>query len=741
MSSTPRSQKIQSILEARRPMAEKVHQADETLNQIESQIRNFKQFIQQYASRLDPEAASAVSALLPDTDQILAGIEHERGRLRLLAGRYKRLTLNIGVAGRARQGKSWFLQKLTGLTPDEIPSGDQGHCTGAPSVIINHDSEITYADITFHTSRSFLHDVVAPFFDRLGLGTPPASIAEFRSATISLTANPNSKDPTTDEAFLEKLIFFQKNIGDYEKYLTGQTVRASKEEIRGWIAQDDKEGKRKDAEGKPYSKWVAVQMASVYCRFPHQDLGSIAVADTPGIGDFVSGSDDRLVSMIGKNLDSIIFLRMPEPIGALIKPEDTALHSVVTRSIPDIPINAWSYFIINKNLSSKGKNLDQIPRFQELLEGSPIRTKKTLVVNCSDQTDVASSFDLILNDIAGNLHFLDQSLFNLQAETINAVASNISLFAAKAANVLPKANLLQPEENELEEHFSKVWLNFGNKFKDLVGSYKLCRNELDREFLAALSSVFATLDEGPKLPEPSEIDFLSANMKLATWSNEKLLELRVKMASSFESIDTSLHACFEKLRNEVLEILLSDSGGKLASLIVDNKISPWQMLMDRWIGLRKGNEMRHAIELFMTAGLSFRGFIQPRVRHCLDVFDSDCDEAKPFCHSAGDTSAQIKDKIELAWQKASYNCKSQIEDMAKEPAMARFTALEDFREAVINMGGEAQAQAAWRLFYTHYRADIWPKEFSQLAADTALRKEWDEAVSSLSESSKSLFAL
>lgn len=735
---SPRSEKIRSILEARRPMSERVQKADETLNHIESQIRSFKQFIPQYANRLDPEAASAVSALLPDTDQLLAGIAHEKGRLALLAGRYSRPSLNIGVAGRARQGKSWFLQKLTGLTPDEIPSGDQGHCTGAPSVIINHDSEITYAEIAFHTSHSFLNNVIAPFFDRLDLGTPPASIAEFGRATISLTPNPNSKDRTTDEAFLKKLSFFQKNIGDYEQYLTGQTLRASKEEIRGWIAQDDKEGKRKDSKGKDYSKWVAVQMATVYCRFPHKDLGSIAVADTPGIGDFVSGSDDRLVSMIGKNLDSIVFLRMPEAIGALIKPEDTALHSVVTRSIPDIPINAWSYFIINKNLSDKGNNLDQIPRFQELLEDSPIRTKKTLVVNCSDQTDVASSFDLILNDIAGNLNFLDQSLFDLQTDTIKALASNISLFAEKAAKVLPKAALLQPEEDLLEDLFGEVWDNLGMKLKDLVGTYKCCRNEPDQEFLAALSSVFATLDEGPKLPEPSEIDHLSANMTLATWSNEKLLELRVNMASSFESIDSSLHSCFEKLRNDVLEILLSDSGGKLASLVADDEARSWQILMDRWSGLRKGEEMRHAIELFMTSGLSFRGFIQPRVRHCLDVLDNDCPVAAPFCHSAGNTSAEMKDKIELAWQRACFNCKSEIEEMAKEPAMARFAAIEDFREAIVHTGGAAQAMTAWLSFYRQNRPDIWPKEFSQVAADTALRKDWEKTVRSLSEASKHL---
>ncbi len=99
MTTSSRSEKIRSILEARRPMAEKVRTADEALNQLETQIREFKRFIPSYASRLDSEAASAVSALLPDTDQLLAEIALEKSKLALLAGRYSRPTLNIGVVG------------------------------------------------------------------------------------------------------------------------------------------------------------------------------------------------------------------------------------------------------------------------------------------------------------------------------------------------------------------------------------------------------------------------------------------------------------------------------------------------------------------------------------------------------------------------------------------------------------------------------------------------------------------
>ncbi len=730
MTTTPRSEKIRSILEARRPMAERVQKADETLNRIESQIRSFKQFIPQYANRLDPEAASAVSALLPDTDDLLAGIAHEKGRLALLSGRYSRPTLNIGVVGQARQGKSQLLQSITGLSPNEIPSGDGGHCTGAPSVVVNHQGE-TFANLTFHSESSFLENVIQPFFARLNLTGCPSMIEGLKTTPIPKEGSEEArKYGATETEHLKKLLIFQENIDSYKDLLGGAKRRIEKDQIRDFVAQED-------LLKKPIYKWIAVQLAEIYCEFPHADVGNIALADTPGLGDFQSGAEQRLAATIGSRLDSALMLRLPPSVGAVVKPEDTGLHDLIQQAVPDLTADDWSYFVIN---TYPAKSPD-VAFFESELRKSAIKTRSVHKVDVGNTTEVAAFLDQLLNEISANLKGLDQQLFEKQLQSLKTLTATIATFAEKAGNVLPKAALLQPEDTLLEDLFGEVWDNLGKQLKDLVGTYKSCRNEPDQEFLAALSSVFANLDEGPKLPAPNIIDRLAANMTLATWSNEKLLELRVNMASSFESIDSSLHSCFEKLRNDVLEILLSDTGGKLASLVADNKVTSWQILMDRWIGLRKGDEMRHAIELFMSSGLSFRGFIQPRVRHCLDVLDSDCPQAAPFRHAPGDTSAEMKDKIELAWQKACFNCKSKIEDMAKEPAMARFAAVEDFRESIVHMGGQAQAKTAWLSFYKQNRPDIWPKEFSQMAAETALRKEWDETVRSLSETSKSLFDL
>jgi hypothetical protein len=141
--------------------------------------------------------------------------------------------------------------------------------------------------------------------------------------------------------------------------------------------------------------------------------------------------------------------------------------------------------------------------------------------------------------------------------------------------------------------------------------------------------------------------------------------------------------------------------------------------------------MTQAIDYLLKAGLSFRGFIQPRVRGCLNVLDSESKESEPFCYSAGDTADIVIEKLEMAWEKVCYNSKWKIEELAKEPAVSRFAVVEDFLDSILHSGGEERAKGLWRLFYYENRAQIWPDQFAQLEADTRLRREWENAVSGL----------
>ncbi len=282
----------------------------EILNGIESQVRQFKEFVPSYARRLDAEAAARINALLPESEEMVREVGEEKSKLALLSARFTRPTLNIGVAGRAGQGKSTLIQRLSGLTKAEIPSGSGGHCTGAPSIIVNRDSGETFAEINFHTAPGFLQNVIAPFFEHLRLGNAPYTLDEFATMPIPETVPVGASDLTTDTEYLRKLREFRSRLPMYRDRLTGETHRVTRAEIRSFVAQQEEQ---KNEFGEPISlwNWVAVRMATIYCPFPHSDLGAVALADTPGLGDFLSGAEERLIATVGQTLDAVLFVRRP----------------------------------------------------------------------------------------------------------------------------------------------------------------------------------------------------------------------------------------------------------------------------------------------------------------------------------------------------------------------------------------------------------------------------------------------
>src|SRR4051794_15098818 len=68
---------------------------------------------------LPPELRGMLQALelTPMHQQVAQAVE----RLRVVQARLSRETLNIGVTGQARVGKSTFLQSISGLGDDQVP--------------------------------------------------------------------------------------------------------------------------------------------------------------------------------------------------------------------------------------------------------------------------------------------------------------------------------------------------------------------------------------------------------------------------------------------------------------------------------------------------------------------------------------------------------------------------------------------------------------------------------------------
>lgn len=169
-----RSGKISQILANRRPFGEKANKTVEQLRIVSAALAEFVVFVPNMLQRDIPDdSRSKISTVERRIPALQANITKQQADLQQLALRFGRGTLNIGIVGNARQGKSTFLQALTGLTSEEIPAAETDHCTGAPSLIINNKE--TYADLEFFTESGFLQEIIAPFYMQLSLTPLPTS--------------------------------------------------------------------------------------------------------------------------------------------------------------------------------------------------------------------------------------------------------------------------------------------------------------------------------------------------------------------------------------------------------------------------------------------------------------------------------------------------------------------------------------------------------------------------------------
>jgi len=307
-STTTRTGKIASIIEKRRPLAQKIERVEANLNSLSSALRNLDDRRHNLLTRVDD---SNVTTRLEEIDlaKIQSNIAAELEALGKLKVRLCRDTLNIGVVGRARQGKSRLLQSLTGLTAAEIPDGDRQHCTGVRSTIYHNPNVETYGEVWFHSERSFLDEIIAPYYEKLNLGAKPIAIEEF--ATKPLPPLPKNLPGYAEPgAMYEHLNRYHTYLEKYRHLLRElSSRRISRHEIREYVAQDTPDGHR------VFFNYLAVREVKIVCNFPNTDVGQIALVDMPGLGDTGVGDEERLMKTLGQEVDAVLFVRMPKSSG------------------------------------------------------------------------------------------------------------------------------------------------------------------------------------------------------------------------------------------------------------------------------------------------------------------------------------------------------------------------------------------------------------------------------------------
>jgi hypothetical protein len=729
--------RITKIIEKRKPLAQRIEGVEGNLKNLSAALHQLEERRNYLSTQVDDSAViGRVKGI--DFSNIQLAIASEFAALTKLKNRFSRDTINIGVVGRARQGKSRLLQSLTGLSAAEIPDGDRQHCTGVRSTIQHKPNVDTYGEVWFHTERSFLDEVISPYYEQLRLGAKPLTVEEFANKPLPPLPQdiPGYAEPG---AMYEHLKRYYSQFSQYRHLLRETSPKTiQKHQIREYVAQDTTDGKR------IFFNYLAVKEVKIKCTFPNADVGKIALVDMPGLGDTGIGDEARLIKALGNEIDFVLFVRMPKSAGDYWADVDVKLYDAARSALVELPINLWSFLVLNQTHfeSNNGDNLKNCQDLFETMEEKYITVEKCLITNCANSQETNQLLDTILDYLTKNIDALDQKYSSTCQKRLVEIYESVNAVLSKAKIVLPKNS--EDDYSEIEELFSEL---FGNNdsgwWKDIALGLQELRVQLwyqrqipDEELQEGVIAAIENCEQNKGILS-SENALQEINNRIMISSAFRAYpdyqdELRVLISHKFLSLDENLKRLIELVKNQVVNVfkskgnltILSEAEGSDFFAEIAN------IIPERLAKLKSG------FHILADFQLSYRGLILPRIRQHLDgltnispmtgQFGQISEQPDKTLAVSKDTTAEdILTALEIDYDKAINTIKPALEELVCEPNEAVYAMVEEFIDNVIR---QKDIQKEWRNFLRGVRGKIWADIFGKKEQDRQMREEWMKAV-------------
>ena len=425
-----------------------VEQLEKDVNAFEAFINQIKQEIQHsngaFADLVEkqPQFANRLSEI--QLQELKQKIMLQKDELQRLQNRFSRDSVQIAFIGQARQGKSSFLQRISGLNDDTIPSSSATDCTGAISIISNYEGnqknffevEIEYYSVLefvaavnnklsqlfpqAHLSISSLHEIPSLAHKSEFQNLEDDEVRNFKETYIdcfdiysSLVGHTN--DVKTDEKVVAELV------AKYKMY-------RSEKDIPTDFKIYKTEKKQHSGEVQVFfCKYVAVKVAYITKKFPYADAGNIVLVDTIGLGNAPTEAEDKakMFDVLKNESDAAVYIYKPSEDGASKNPKaESALLSDLHCELCDYEPEKWLVGVINKKAESKcAKKGSEYMTYLDYLESikHTFSAEKVLawceIVDAMSEQEVTDKLLIpLLQTIISNIDAIDSS-FMLKADS------------------------------------------------------------------------------------------------------------------------------------------------------------------------------------------------------------------------------------------------------------------------------------------------------------------------------------
>ncbi len=712
-----RTIQIDRIIHQRRPLAERVRAIQGHLRHLESALRDLHDLKTSILDAADPDLREWLRDLDLETQIIrtIGEIEH----LDKLRRRFDRPTINIGVIGRARQGKSRLLQSLSGLSHVEIPDGDLKHCTGVRSTIYHNPSVEPYAEVHFYSEREFLREVIAAYYADLDLGPAPESLAEFSRDDLPEATSAEASAVAGEK--YRHLRRYQTHLDAYRHLLDERAPRRIDiDAVRTYVAQED-------LDGQPQYTYLAVRDVKIICEFPHQDVGQIAMIDMPGLGDTGLGDQERMLNVLSQDVDFVFFVRMPKNMGDHIADYDVALYDLARRGLGDLPIEQWSLMVLNRTQSAdKGDNLRIAEVMRDDLQASPhIRVIDTVIADCADPEAAGPLvLDRALDYMVEHIQDLDAAYASARQDSLLRLHESTRQVLDKAAHIAGNYDLTDAESELFDGLFDQFWADITRELEQLVRAFQDQRHVPNPIFEERIAAVLDAC-EHIHLPTLEDIDALHSQFGAYNTAYDHVLHVvRNAITREFSNLDDAFRATVAEVKAEVAGVLID--AGHLGHLVDYEDGGQFLADLDALMGEDLPG-LKTALHNLYTFEISYRAFILYRIRAYLDDLNPDLTS---FVLVSPPSAQQIHDNLEIIKSEVVYHLREAVEKWLPEPNAAAFAVVEEFADQVLRAD---QTRAEWRRFFRRNRAEIWPQEFQQFGVRARIRNDWQHLLSRAAE--------
>ena len=690
---------ISAIIEKRRPVVSRIEAVELHLRTLSEALAALQdQCTMQRQKAEEAEVCDRLDQV--DTSPLQSRITIELQALAKLKKRFARNTLNIGVIGRARQGKSRLLQSLSGLTTDEIPDGDGMHCTGVRSTICHQPAAVNASgEVWFHSEQSFLKDIIAPYYETLGLGQAPLSLDAFSRQELP----PLPQDRVTfaePGAMYEHLKRYHDCFDKYAYLLDTSPERISRDQIRSYVAQDTPDGER------IYFNYLAVKEVKINCLFPHEEVGQIALIDMPGLGDTGVGDEARLVQALGQDVDVVVFVRMPKSLGDHWADVDVRLYDLARKSLPMLPLELWSFLVLN-HIGGNSPTTDNQKGCDNLMATASekhIQVAQRTITNCADDGEAERLLDSILQYMAENITQLDRQYASACQESLLKLQQAVESELAKAQQALGQASFQTNWLPLFEVLFRELWTQLANGLEILVKDLREQRYQPDFDFKQQVDVALKACKEDTGLPTLEAIELRRNDLggyPLAYYSY--LNEIRAYLSRHFLVVDEALKKGITRVKSQVADALVEQAQlGGLAEAHGAEFLDAIIQRIPEQLVPNKPSQIKFGFQILASFDLSYRGLIQHRIRRNLDNLTPDITQLQL---SDSPSASEVLSCLISLQAEAVYQCRTALDDLLDEPSQAAFAIVEEFVDRVLRV---ESIDAEWRIFLAEMRSEVWP---------------------------------